>query len=219
MTNKEKEKFFTQTIKKLSKAQKWKFKGYFIFKNINDLFFESNFYINPKTDNLQGNLAYKPFSLDNTFWKLTEMPENSKLPLSFRGDAAFRVSSFDIYKYDVQIKNIEKPEKEIQALLDTIDKKVDQIIAKNIRIEDFHDTLEKQNNNPVGVITCLMELEEYEKVLQKIDIYRKADIHSGYSFEGRDFYDLIEKTCNKELGIGNSVLMKIGKRISEIFRN
>ncbi len=219
MTNKEKEKLFTQTIKKLSKVQKWKFKNYFIFKNINDLFFESNFYINPKTDNVHGYLAYKPYSIDNTFWELTEMPENSKMPLSFRADAAFRVSSYHIYKYDLQIKNPEKPEKEIKTLLDTIDKKVDQIIAKNIRLEDFLDTLEKKKNNPVGVITCLMELEEYEKVLQKIDSYRKADIHSGYSFEGRDFYDLIEKVCNKKLSIGNSVLMKIGNRLSEIFKN
>ncbi len=218
MTNKEKEKLFYQNIKKLSKAQKWKFKGYFIFKKINDLFFESNFYINSKTDKIHGYLAYKPYSVDNTFWELTEMPENSEMPLSFRADAAFRVSSYDIYKYDIQIKNVEKPEKEIRALLDTIDKKVELIIARNLGLEDFLNTLEKKKINPVGVITCLMELEEYEKALQKIELYRKTDIRSGYNFEGRDFYDLIEKYCNKKMGI-NNVIMKIGSRINKIFKH
>ena len=92
MTNKEKEKLLTQTIKKLSKVQKWKFKSYFIFKQIDNLFFEANFYINPKTDNIHGYLAYKPYSIDNTFWRMTEMPENSEMPLSFRADAAFSQS-------------------------------------------------------------------------------------------------------------------------------
>lgn len=218
MTNKEKEKLLTQTIKKLSKVQKWKFKSYFIFKQIDNLFFEANFYINPKTNNIHGYLAYKPYSIDNTFWRMTEMPENSEMPLSFRADAAFRVSSFDIYKYDIQIKNPENPEKEIKSLLGIIDKEVANIRKEKTTTETFLTKLKKENN-AVGVITCLMELEQYEKVLQQIKIYKETDVHSGYNFESRDFYDLIENTCNKELGIGNSVFVKIGNRINKTFNN
>jgi hypothetical protein len=219
MTNREKEKLFTQTIKNLSKVQKWKFKSYFIFKQLDNLFFESNFYINPKTNNIYGYLAYKPYSVDDTFWEFSDMPENSKMPLSFRADAAFRVSSFDIYKYDITIENTKKPEKEIQSLLKIIDGKVKSIIKENITVEDFLNTLEKDNNNPVGIITCLMELEQYEKVLSKIEIYKKNDIHSGYSFGSTDFFDFVENICNKKLNIGNSVFMKIGNQINKIFKN
>ncbi len=147
------------------------------------------------------------------------MPENSKMPLSFRADAAFRVSSFDIYKYDITIKNIEKPEQEIQSLLKIIDGKVKSIIKENITVEGFLNTLEKENNNPVGIITCLMELEQYEKVLSKIEVYKKNGVHSGYSFGSTDFFDFVENICNKKLNIGNSVFMKIGNQINKIFKN
>ena len=141
------------------------------------------------------------------------------MPLSFRADAAFRVSSFDIYKYDIEVKNTTNPEKEIKSLLRIIDKEVANLLKEKITTELFLSKLEKETINPVGIITCLMELEEYEKVIEKIGIYRKTDVHSGYGFEGRDFFDLIEDICNKKMNIGNSVFMKIGNRINKIFKN
>ena len=122
-------------------------------------------------------------------------------------------------KYDITIKNTKKPEKEIQSLLKIIDGKVKNIIKENITIEKFLSTLEKENNNPVGIITCLMELEQYEKVLSQIEIYKKADVHSGYSFGSTDFFDFVINICNKKMNTRNSVLMKIGNRINKIFKN
>lgn len=83
MTNKEKEKLIFKNIKLLSKKQLWKFKSYFIFKVVNDFFYESNFYINSKENKISIWLAFKPFSIDNVFWDITDLNNNKKKAIKF----------------------------------------------------------------------------------------------------------------------------------------
>ena len=126
MTNKEKEKLYLNSIKQESKKYSWKFKSYFTFKVVDNLYFVANFYIVPKTNNIHGWLAFKPFCLDDLFWEITDSIENSKLPLSFRGEAAFQVTADSIYDFDILIHNEEKPEIEIGKLLSEIEIEIEK---------------------------------------------------------------------------------------------
>lgn len=105
MTNKEKEKIFFKAIKEVFKKKEWKFNSYFAFKSINDFLFNCDFFINPTENKIWVNLGFKPMILDDIFWEITEMSENKKMPLSFRSNAAFDISSFQILKFDLILKD------------------------------------------------------------------------------------------------------------------
>jgi hypothetical protein len=201
MTEKAREKFLYQKIKNLSKLKKWKFKSYFTFKKIENTFFYCNYSINGKTSVIYVYLEFKPFSIDDTFWEITDMPENSKMPLSFRGDAAFNVNGYQIFNFLLKIKDIDNPEKEINLLIDEINQKSESIVKKGVSVNSFLNILLKKNENYVGIITCLMELKKYEQALVKIYEYKKNEVNSGYGFGDKDFFDLIEEKCREKLNL------------------
>ena len=207
MNNKEKVQLFSQTIKQLAKSKNWKFKSNFTFKQKGNFFYESVFSIHPKENRIRGWLAFKPVSVDDTFWEITKMEENKKMPLSFRGDAAFKVSSLFIYEFDNFLTDGDNPTNEINALLETLDIKVAEVENEIITTEQFLTLLEKSKyNKAVEIITCLIELKEFEKALEKISFYREKNINSKFTFinknipGSKDFYDFAEEFCENKLG-------------------
>lgn len=71
MKYKEKEKLWLSKIKE-NKSKDWKFKGWFIFKNLNEFFFSSSFYVSLKENKISGYLGYKPMNIDNIFWDIID---------------------------------------------------------------------------------------------------------------------------------------------------
>ena len=213
MTNKEKEKFLYNSIKSVSKKYSWKFKTHFTYKVIENLYFASYFYVTPKENKIHGWLAFKPFCLDDLFWEITESEENSKLPLSFRGEAAFKISADSIYDFNIEVTNIEKPEIEIENLFSEIENKIKLCITKFPTVKDF---LEKQYQNQniqcLTVLTILIKQEKYEEAKNKIKEFKNNKINSGYMVGNKDYYDLFEEYCTRKLKKNKSIIDKIFKR-------
>lgn len=112
MKYKEKEKLWLSKIKE-NKSKDWKFKGWFIFKNLNQYFFSASFYVSLKEDKISGYLGYKPMNIDDVFWDIIDEQPNKKMPLSFRGNVAFCVRKINFYKFNIEIKDVLQPEKNI----------------------------------------------------------------------------------------------------------
>ncbi len=200
MTNKEKEKIFYQTLKEISRSRNWKFKSYFIFRQLDNLFYESNFYTNFKENRIWGWSAFKPYTVDNVFWEITEMPENKDLPLSFRAEGAFTFRAYNYYEFNLQLQDSENPRQEIETLIDTIEEKLNKITKEVSTTQHFLKLFEESALNAcVEKIVCLVELEKYQKAIEKIEYYRKNDIPSGFMFGKKDFYDLAEDFCLTKL--------------------
>lgn len=200
MTNKEKEKLFYQIVKDIAKSKNWKFKSYFTFRQIGNLFFESNFYTNFKENRVSGWLAFKPYTVDNIFWEITEMPENKNLPLSFRAEGAFTVRAYNYYEFDLRLQNSENPRQEIEILFDILEEKQNNIKKEISTTQHFLNLLENSELKvSVETIVCLVELEEYLKAIEKIEYYRKNNIPSGFGFGNKDFYELAEDFCRAKL--------------------
>ncbi len=213
MTNKEKEKLYYNVIKQESKNFSWKFKSYFTFKVVDNLYFVANFYVVPKTNNIYGWLAFKPYCLDDLFWEITDSIENSKLPLSFRGEAAFQVTADSIYEFDITIINEEIPNAEINQLLTNIENEIEKHKKEYPTVETFLEKqLANENIHSVRILTSLINLEKYEEAESKIKEYRKNDISSGYGFGKKDYYDLAEEFCKKKNKKNESFLKRIFKR-------
>lgn len=199
MTNKEKEKQLYNFIKSNSKKWSWKFKSYFIFKIVSNFFYETNFYFDPKNNRLWGWLAFKPYSTDNLFWEITNMKENQKQPLSFRADAAFKITSYNFFDFDITLKDFDDLEKEIIKLLSEIEKKIIDNTENINSIEKFLELSKIENqNNTVAILTTLIELERYDEAKKYIDFCRSNSISSGFGFGKKDYYDVAEDFIKKK---------------------
>ena len=198
MKNKEKEKLWLKTVKELCKKDGWKFKGYFIFKQVDNLFFCSNFYANGKENKIIGWLGYKTMNIDNVFWNIIDEQRNKEMPLSFRGEAAFCVRDINYFDYNIGIKDELNPEPEINSLLDTIKSKVISKCDSIKTLDDFRiEMLKEEKYNTVGIITSFIEQGQFEKAMLKIKEYKMNKLSSGFGFGDKDFYDLAKDYCEK----------------------
>lgn len=199
MKYKEKEKLWLTTIKEKSKADAWKFKSHFIYKSFDNLFFSSTFYVSRIENAISGWLGYKTVNIDNVFWDIIDEQPNKKMPLSFRGEAAFCVRSINYFNYKVDIKDELNPDKELSELLRSINSKVSEK-SKIVRtISEFQtDLLRGEKENSVGVITGYIEQGQIDNAVAKIKEYKSQRYNSGFRFEdNKDFYDLALDYCKK----------------------
>ena len=198
MKYKEKEKLWLKSIKELSKNDGWKFKGYFIYKVINDLFFSTYFYVSRKENAISGWIAYKPLNIDNIFWDIIDEQPNKKKPLSFRAEAAFCVRELNCFRYKVDVKDEFNPDSEIIELLQTIKEKVGLKSSKIRSLTDFQtELMENEKLNCVGIITLLVEQGQIDNAIHKISEYKENKFNSEFRFGSKDFFDLAKEYCNK----------------------
>ena len=198
MTNKAKEKFWLLKIKQVAKNEGWKFKGNFIFKAVDELYFSSHFYVNGKTNELSGWLDYKTINIDNVFWDIIDEQPNKKMPFSFRGEAAFCVRPINYFHFNVVINDLFNPEPQVEQLLQKINFKVTEK-SKAIRtIDDFRsDMLREEKSNTVGIVTSFIAQGQFKQALSKVKEYRANQFPSGFRFGKNEFYDLATEYCKK----------------------
>lgn len=198
MKYKEKEKLWLTKVKSLSKADGWKFKAFFIYKSIDDLFFSASFYVSRNENSISGYLGYKTYNIDNVFWDIIDEQPNKKMPLSFRGNAAFCVRVVNVMKYKIDNVDELTPDDKIIELLKEIDFKSTQKASVIKTLDDFHcELLSDEKANSVGIVTALIELGQIDNALVKIKEYKANDFNSGFRFGDKDFYDLAKEYCEK----------------------
>lgn len=208
MTHKEKEKLWLKVVKELSKPYGWKFKGWFIFRKDDDLFFSADFFVsNKKGENsIKIGLNYKPYSIDNTFWAITDDTECNDEPLSFRAEAWFCIMGFKFQEYQLEIKDELNPSDEIEAVLKAIE---EEVVKKNNAIRslsDYRAELLKAEGEKIysgvgeGIVTSLIEEGLYDEALAKMDQYKAQNKSSNLCFGSseNDFYTVAHKYCKKK---------------------
>ena len=200
MKNKEKEKLWLTKVKEFSKIRNWKFKSYFIFKVIDNLYFASNFFIDPKGNSISVWIEYKTVNIDNVFWDIIGEQANKNMPLSFRGEAAFCVSGLSFYEHKILLAEELNPESEINELLLLIDRAVTTKANEVKTLTDFrNEMLQNEKRNTVGVITSFIEQGQFNNALMKIAEHKEQKLSSGFGFGDKDFYDLAKEYCEENL--------------------
>jgi hypothetical protein len=183
-------------VKEFSKVGNWKFKSYFIFKVIDNLYFVSNFFIDPKGNSISVWVEYKTVNIDNIFWDIIGEQANKNMPLSFRGEAAFCVRGLSFYEHKILIADELNPESEIKELLLLTDRAVATKASEVKTLNDFRiEMLHDEKRNTVGVITSFIEQGQPDIALLKIAEYQEHKLSSGFGFGDKDFYDLAKEYC------------------------
>ncbi len=193
MRYKEKEKLLLSKVKEL-RDKDWKFKGWFIYKNLNNFFFSCTFYVSLKENRISGYLDFKPMGIDNVFWDIIDEQPNKRMPLSFREEAAFCVHAINIYRYDIEIEDVANPDNEIVELLKIINEKVKEKSKIVNSSDEFRvEMMKDEETNAFGIITSLIEEQKFKDALEKIQEYRSKNYYPGFGSPQGDFYDVAEK--------------------------
>ncbi len=206
------EKEITKLFKQEAKKYGYKFKEYFAFKEIDDFFYVIYTFVGRDTP--KGNLRievlveFKPMIIDEIFWDITDLKENLKMPLSFRGNGAFTFPPKDIVRMKIYYSD-DATEKE---LIEPIQKNIEKIekIIQSLKISSLDDFLNYIENHKdktyewSDIDLCIgtnIALKKYDTALELCH-YAKNNKKSGSSwvFDDKDFYDLAIKYIEKKYG-------------------
>lgn len=201
--NKQKEKEWHNIIKQETKSNGWKFKEWFAYKEIKGFFYEITFYTSTFDNFIYGSLGFKPLIIDNTFWEIVDLDSNKEMPLSFRGNGAFVVSSKSVYDYKLKVLS-ESLKDDINNLLDTINKKVDELSATIMNLDNFEHYV-KQNpskksewfDSDLLIVTSIVQ-KNYNKALTLLDYAKRTRGMCSWGFGDKDFYDLAIEYCQRD---------------------
>jgi hypothetical protein len=200
--NKQKEKEWDNIIKQEAKANGWKFKGWFAYKAVKDFFYEATFYASGFDNSVYGSLEFKPLIIDDTFWEIADLNDNKKMPLSFRGNGAFVVSSKDVYDYKLKVVQ-ETRKADIKNLLDTINVKVDELSSIITNLDNFVQYVEQHPSkrsewfdSDLLIVSSIVQ-KNYAKALSLLNYAKTTRGMCGWGFGDKDFYDLAIEYCQK----------------------
>lgn len=221
MTNKEKEKLWLSIVKENSKKIGFKFNSYFAYNVIDKFFYTAWFDVYSNKDVISLRLQSKPFVLDDLFWQIIGEETNSKKPISFRFNAAFKVFPITLFSKEYTILSRDTPELEIKNIFNELIESINDNVEENHLNEDkvlkFYEAIKSDDSHAVGIITSLIWMNEKNLAIEKIDDFKSRNIRSGYTFGDEDFYDLALKYCKKNTT--HSTLPKAGQSwLKKLFR-
>lgn len=133
-------KSLNSEIKAATKATKWKFSNGVIFKEAAGWFFSVNsiVYLNQELTEIQFNA--KPMAIDPIFWEIFALPDNNKMPLSFRYWGAFtcRCPDLECRRLNDTSRNTNEVAAEITDWADTKFKNFNQETTVSLLMEKIH---------------------------------------------------------------------------------
>ena len=203
-TNKQKEKDWDNLIKQIAKTNGWKFKGWFAYKEINNFFYEANFYTSGANNSLMGSLQFKPLIIDEVFWEIVGLEDNKKMPLSFRGNGAFVIRSKNIFDFNQKIIS-ETLSADINIIFTNIHNQIDILQSTVTDIDNFVNYLEQNPDKENGwfdsdlIIVSAIIQKKYDKVLSLLDYAKRENKVCGFGFGDKNFYDLAREFCQKQI--------------------
>lgn len=200
--SKHKEKEWDNVIKKEAKDKGWKVKEWFAYRAVKDFFYRATFYTSAFDNSVYGSLEFKPLIIDDTFWQIVDLNDNKKMPLSFRGNGAFVVSSKDVYDYKLKVVP-ETFKADISNLLDTINSKVDDLSSAVNDIDNFVQFVEHNSSkrsewfdSDLLIVSSIVQ-KNYDKALSLLNYAKNTRGMCNWGFGDKDFYDLAMEYCQK----------------------
>lgn len=201
--NKQKEKGWDGLIKQIAKANDWKFNGWFAYKEMNDFFYQANFYTSGIDNSLIGSLQFKPLIIDEVFWEIVGLEDNKKMPLSFRGNGSFVIRSKSIFNFSQKVIS-ESLSTDINKLFNRINNQIETLQCTVTDLESFVKYLEQNQDSEDGwldsdlIIMASIIQKKYDKALSLMDYAKKEGRICGFGFENKDFYDLAREFCQRQ---------------------
>ncbi|HMI05356.1 MAG TPA: hypothetical protein VK541_22900 [Pedobacter sp.] len=206
--NKQKEKEWKIIIKEQAKLNGWKFNGWFAYKAIENFFYEITFYTSAYNNSINGSVGFKPLIIDERFWEIVDLNDNKRMPLSFRANGAFVISSKNVYDYNITVIP-ETLKADVNILLNKINQKVAELSSEITDIEKFINYIEQHPSKKSKwsdidlLIMSFIVQKKYNKALSLVNVAKKNRGMCSWDFDDKDFYDLAIEYCQEKRSVAN----------------
>lgn len=185
--DKQKEKILTNAVKKESRKRKFRFRQDIVYFVKDKYFISCLFYLN-NLNEIKYYVRLKEMVYDDIFWKLMNMEDNLKEPLSLRAIGAFTSKSIDVFNgkilYDEKIDAIAK------IILDHIELSISEFIKAN----DLDDYVLNKNTGPYkDLLKCIVYIKRNELYLAKEIAEKNIDNDKcgGFVNKGKTFFEYV----------------------------
>jgi hypothetical protein len=197
-------KLLNSVFRQSAKAHGWESSRGFIYKATDLLFFSMVIVGQAKRRGLFYSLSYKLLAFDELFWKIVNLEENLKQPLSFRAFGAWTAPQMAILEGEVSIVDWETEivELAINQIFTRCEPEAEKVCKEinglddNLRvIEQFYMRLKDQYPNAVTniwverLLTSILKHEYY--VAEEI-VRDRMNSHDsgGFQVGSKSFYEL-----------------------------
>jgi hypothetical protein len=197
-------KLLNSVFRQSAKAHGWESSRGFIYKATDLLFFSLVIVGQAKRHRLFYSLGYKLLAFDELFWKIVNLEENLKQPLSFRAFGAWTAPQMVISEGEVSIVDWETEivELTINQILTGCEPEAEKVCREinglddNLRvIEQFYMRLKDQYPNAVTNIwveRLLTSILKHEHCVAEEIVRDRMNSHDsgGFQVGSKSFYEL-----------------------------
>lgn len=202
VTRKELDKHIKIAVKDTMKEYGYKIRGSMLYKKSGDYFISILLVatgINNNLINAIGNV--KPYFLDDIFWEVFQMPENSEEPMSLRANGAFTVKGLQVYNQHKEIESYDDVEGYVKELMRECDAVIDAVISQVgtdfRKFISYSKGITKPGLYKPELAEMLLEIKEKNyQAARKLAIYEmEIGNYGNLENQGKDIYEHVVHFC------------------------
>lgn len=176
-----------------------------LYKKNNEYLFVVSIFstgVNNNLINIRGTI--KPFFLDDVFWDVFKMAENSRKPIGLRANGAFSIRGLEVCNEYIQICDYESVEKYVEELLVQCDTELLRIENKYscdfMKFIEYSKTVKKPGLYNHTLVEMLFYIKEHNyKKARNMAFYELENGRYGYfKNKGKDIYEHIIDFCDSK---------------------
>lgn len=201
------DKIVKDSIRKDMKEYQLKSRGIVLYKREHEYFLSIIICVSGKSqERIQIMGFIKPYIIDDIFWKVFHMPENSKEPMGLRANGAFKIDPLEIFEKSVEYGDIDKIENISRDLLKECHEKISSVLKELDSSDGFLPYVKEKTDGKLGLfdynlvnMLLLINDGKYQeaKVIADEQILNKK--YGRFKNEGKFIYEHIVDFCVSQM--------------------
>lgn len=148
----------------------------------------------------------KPYMIDDIFWEVFHMPENSKEPMGLRANGAFKVDPLEVFSKAVEYGEVKHIQMIAKELLSECHEGILNVIAGFERFDDFLLFAGEGKENTLfdyDLVNMLLLIQDnrYEEAKTIAERQMLNKKYGRFQNEGKFIYEWIIEYCSLRIGL------------------
>ncbi len=190
------------SLKSQIKGSEWRFAKGVLFRSVQGWFISARLTVRPLESKTTAVFQFKPMALDPLLWKIVKVPENTKLPLSFRYWGAWKCSTPEWAELEF-VDAAESGEQIAGRILHWSETQLHQATS-HLSIESFKNFVENYHSQKQGrhflatLVVTLLLMNRDEQALAALREAKVAKHEGGFTMNGKSFVDMAIAWINSQ---------------------
>ena len=200
-------KIVKDSIREDAKYYRLKSRGIVLYKREDDYFLSIIICVSGKNqEKIQITGYIKPFVIDDIFWKVFHMPENSKEPIGLRANGAFKVDPLEVFEKNVEYGSIDEIENISRELLRECHEKISSVLKELDSLSEFLSYAKEKTDEKLGLfdynlvdMLLLINDGKYQEAKMIADEQILKKEYCRFKNEGKFIYEHIVDFCVSQM--------------------